>query len=108
MREADQIAAMTRTPAEEGDGFAGYERGAVSLELPFLARDAYGQVYTPLREGRADWPGRAFEDDVGELGGVRARIIGLAALRADKSEAHRDPQVAAKDRADLETLTALD
>jgi hypothetical protein len=39
---------------------------------------------------------------------VRARIIGLAALRADKSEAQRDPQVAAKDRADLETLTALD
>jgi hypothetical protein len=57
----------TRTPAEEGDGFAGYERDAVSLELAFLARNAYGQVYTPLREGRADWPGRAFEDDVGEL-----------------------------------------
>jgi hypothetical protein len=32
--------------------------------------------------------------------------IGLDALRQDKSEAHDDPRVAAKDHADLETLEA--
>jgi hypothetical protein len=33
-------------------------------------------------------------------------VIGLDALRADKSEAHDDPRAAAKDRADLATLEA--
>jgi hypothetical protein len=114
LHDRERVAALladdgwTRTPAQEGDGYAGYERGAVRLELAFLARDENGQVYTPLRVGRADWPGEAFEDDVGELRGVRARVIGLTALRADKSEAHGDPQATAKDRADLATLADLD
>jgi hypothetical protein len=43
---------------------------------------------------------------VAELGGVRARVIRLDALKANKSEAHDDPRVAAKDRADLATLEA--
>ena len=61
-------------------------------------------MYTPIREGRAAWPDEAFADDVAELGGTRAWIISLGALRADKSEPHDDPRVAAKDRADLASL----
>jgi hypothetical protein len=95
-------------PQDDEDGYTGYERGAVRLELAFLARSSEsGEVYTPLREGRGTWPNGAFEDDVAELGGVRARVISLRALRADKSEAHDDPLVAAKDRADLKTLSRL-
>ena len=79
----------------------------VRLELAFLARGENGHVYTPLREGRAAWPDKAFENDVAELHGVRARIVGFRALKADQSEAHDDPLVAAKDRADLATLSQL-
>ena len=95
-----------RAPEEDEDGYTGYERGAVRLELAFLARDEDGQVYTPLREGRGAWPRDAFEDDVAELRGVRARLVGLVALKADKSEAREDSTVAAKDRADLASLSA--
>jgi hypothetical protein len=48
-------------------------------------------LHTPLREGRGAWPDEAFADDVAELGGTRARIISLGALRADKSEGSRRP-----------------
>jgi hypothetical protein len=91
-------------PEEGEDGYTGYARGAVRLELAFLARSEDGQVYTPLREGQGAWPDGAFADDVAELGGTRARIISLGALRADKSEPRDDPRVAAKDRADLASL----
>ena len=77
------------------------------LELAFLARDGSGAVYTPLKEGRGSWPTGAFEDDAAELSGVRARVISLRALQADKSEAHSDPRVAAKDRADLAALARV-
>jgi hypothetical protein len=72
--------------------------------LAFLARSEDGHVYTPLREGRAGWPDEAFENDVAELLGVRAKVMTLPALKADKSEARDDALVAAKDRADLATL----
>jgi hypothetical protein len=62
-------------------------------------------VYTPLREGRAGWPDRSFEGDTAELRGVRVRVISLLALKIDKSETRDDPLVAAKDRADLATLS---
>jgi hypothetical protein len=38
---------------------------------------------------------------------VRARVIGLRALKVDKSETRDDAVVAAKDRADVATLSAL-
>jgi hypothetical protein len=38
---------------------------------------------------------------------VRARVISLPALKADKAERRDDPIVAAKDRADLATLSKL-
>jgi hypothetical protein len=88
------------------DGYTGYERGAVRLELAFLARSEDGQVYTPLREGgRGAWPANAFGSDLAELRGVRARVISLGALKADKSEVRDDAVVAAKDRADVATLS---
>jgi hypothetical protein len=92
---------------EGEDGFTGYERDGVRLEVAFLARDADGAVYTPLRTGRGTWPDGSFEDDVGEVEGVRARVAGLRALAADKSETRPDPSVAAKDAVDLRTLSAL-
>jgi hypothetical protein len=94
-------------PEPGEDGCTGYERGGVRVELAFLARGATGEVYTPLRNGRAAWPDEAFEDDVGELRGVRARVMSLRALKADKSGAHADPVVAAKDRGDMATLSRL-
>jgi hypothetical protein len=49
------------------------------------------------------WPDEAFGNDIAELGGVRARVISLRALKADKAEVREDSIVASKDRADLVT-----
>jgi hypothetical protein len=105
-RIAELLAAdgWEHAPEEDEDGYTGYERGTVRLELAFLARSESGQVYTPLREGRAAWPDEAFENDVAELLDVRAKVITLPALKADKAETRDDALVAAKDRADLATL----
>ena len=94
-------------PAENEDGYTSCELGVVRLELAFLARADDGRVYTPLVEGRAAWPDAAFEDDVAELLGVRARVMSLRALKADKAERRDDPSVTAKDRADSRTLAGL-
>jgi hypothetical protein len=80
----------------------------VRLELAFLERSEDGRVYTPTRDGQAAWPPGTFEDDVVELLGVRARVVTLAALKADKAETRDDPIVAAKDRADLASLARFD
>jgi hypothetical protein len=108
-RIADLLAAdgWKHMPAEDDDGYTGYERGSVRLELAFLAHSEEGQVYTPLREGRGAWPDEAFEDDVAELLGVAAKVISLRALKADKSETRDDALVSAKDRADLATLARV-
>ncbi|MDQ6633683.1 MAG: hypothetical protein M3Z10_02885, partial [Gemmatimonadota bacterium] len=63
-----------------------------------------GRVYTPLRDGRGEWPDESFGDDTVELLGVRARVIRLGALISDKSVAREDPSTTAKDRADLRSL----
>jgi hypothetical protein len=97
----------THTPEAGEDGSTLYARGDVRLEVAFLARGDDGQVYTPLRKGRASWADGAFGHDVAELHGVRARVIGLQSLIAEKSVAHDDERAAAKDRADLTTLTGL-
>jgi hypothetical protein len=96
--------AWVHRPEVGEDGYTGYERGGVRLEVAFLARDERGRVYTPLRDGRADWPEGAFGDDRVALQGVRAHVIGRGALVAEKSAARADPVTAAKDRADLATL----
>lgn len=92
------------TPEADEDGYTVYHRSEARLEVAFLARDDDGQVYTPLRDGRGTWADGAFENDVAELHGVRARIISLGALKAEKGQVHEDPVAAAKDRADLATL----
>lgn len=97
----------THAPDAGEDGYTVYERETVRLELAFLARDENGRVYTPLRNGKAAWPSGAFEDEIAELQGVRARVLSLQALKAEKAEAHDDPRVAAKDRADLAILSGL-
>ena len=114
LKDHDRIAALLAAdgwkhePAEDDDGYTGYDRGSVRLELAFLARTEDGQVYTPLREGRGAWPDEAFEHDMAELLGVPARVISLRALKADKSETRDDALVAAKDRADLATLSRVE
>jgi Aminoglycoside-2''-adenylyltransferase len=94
-------------PAESEDGYTSYELGPVRLEVAFLVRPEDGDVYTPLVDGRAGWPDAAFGDDVAELLGVRARVMSLGALRADKAEIRDDSSVTAKDRTDLRTLAGL-
>ena len=91
-------------PEEGEDGYTGFERDGVRLELAFLAVLEDGRVCTPLRDGFASWPAGAFGGEIGELEGVRARVIGLDALREEKAIVHDDPGVAAKDRADLARL----
>jgi hypothetical protein len=96
------------TPEDGEDGYTVYTRDDVRLELAFLARDDPSEIYTPLRDGgRGTWPAHTFEDGVAEIGGVRARIISLDALKADKAEDRDDPRVAAKDRSDVATLDRL-
>ena len=90
------------------DGYTCYERGRVRLELAFLARDERGRVYTPLRDGRGEWPDDAFGDDILALRGVQARVIGRGALIADKSLERADTQTVAKDRADVASLADAD
>ena len=49
----------------------------------------------------------AMNDDVGELRGVRARLIGFAALSDGKATPRDDPEDAAKDRADFTRLSQI-
>jgi hypothetical protein len=94
-------------PEPEEDGYTGYERGDVRLELAFLACDEAGIVYTPLVEGRGDWPVGSFGDTQAEVDGVPAHVVDLASLIEDKSGPRHDPAVLAKDRADVGILTSL-
>lgn len=97
----------TRSRTNE-DGYTIYVRDAVRLEVAFLARAETGEVFTPLRDGKGEWADGAFQNDVVELQNVCARIINLAALKAEKSESRDDPAVAAKDRFDSEVLSRLE
>jgi hypothetical protein len=103
--EAD---AWVHAPEPGEDGYTGYERGHVRVELAFLARDERGGIHTPLRDGgRGEWPDGAFPGEVRELRGVRARLVALAALEVDKAADHGDPRAAAEDRADLAAIARL-
>ncbi|HEY3843555.1 MAG TPA: hypothetical protein VGL48_09930 [Acidimicrobiales bacterium] len=89
------------------DGYVQYRRGSIDIDVAFLAQDENGTVYTPLDEGRGDWPVGAFGQAEKELLGVRARVVGLSSLVADKSEVHPDPSAARKDQADIAVLIGL-
>ena len=62
---------MGPRPDPDEDGYTGYERRNIRLELAFLACDEAGTVYTPLVEGRGDWPAGSFGDTQAEVDGVR-------------------------------------
>jgi hypothetical protein len=94
-------------PEDGEDGGTGYERDGIRLELTYLVCDADGGVFTPLRGGRAPWPDDALGNDVGELEGVRSRLVGLGSLMHGKSSPRDDPKEAAKDRADFARLSRL-
>jgi hypothetical protein len=111
---SDDLARVTALLAESGwvhrpdpdeDGYTAYERGAVRLDLAFLALDETGHVYTPVRDGRGEWPEGTFGDAAAELHGIRARVVGRDALMAEKSIDRGDAVTAAKDRADVASLT---
>jgi hypothetical protein len=95
----------THTPEAGEDGYTVHVRDGVRLEVAFLVRDERGSVYTPLRDGRGEWPGEAFGDELAELWSMQARVIGRGALIADKSIVRDDASTAAKDFADLASLT---
>jgi len=94
-------------PLDDEDGGTGYERGSVRLELTYLVRHPDGGIFTPLREGRGKWSLEALANDVGELHGVRSRLVGLTPLMRAKSSPRDDPEGAAKDSADFEQLSRL-
>jgi hypothetical protein len=92
-------------PGEQG--YTGYERGDVRVELAFLAQNDTGTIYTPLGDGQGDWPAGSFADDIAEVNGVHARVVGLASLIEDKSGVRDDSAATAKDQADVALLTSL-
>jgi hypothetical protein len=66
-----------------------------------------GEVQIPLCAGPVVWSTEQLSSDLAELSGVRARILGLAALKRGKSRFRDDPGEAAKDRADFAILSQL-
>jgi hypothetical protein len=116
IEDLDRVATLLRAggwayvPDEAPPGSTLFARGTVHVELAFLQRDeAGGEPYTPIGDGgRAAWATGAFGEDVRTLGGIRARVIALPALREEKSGSREDPIAEAKDRQDLATLERLD
>src|SRR5438094_471562 len=59
--------AWVHRPEAGEDGYTCYERHGVRLEVAFLARAEDGHIYTPLRNGRGEWPAGSFGDEVRQL-----------------------------------------
>ncbi len=97
-------AGWRHTPQADEDGYTQYVHGAARLDLAFLARGDDGVVYTPIQNGRGEWPLGAFGDDAAAVLGVRAHVVSLSSLLADKLEVRCDPSTRAKDRADVAVL----
>jgi hypothetical protein len=95
-------------PFEGEDGGTGYERGGVRLELTYLVRSDDGQVSIPFQSGPATWlRDEDLSEEIGELRGVRSRLLAFAPLMGGKSTPRDDPEDAAKDRADFAQLFRL-
>ena len=115
VRDVDRVATLlrgsgwTHVPEDSPPGSTAFTRGTVRVELAILQRDdASREPYTPIGDGhRATWATAAFGQDIRSLGGVRARVITLSALREEKSGPRDDPAAEAKDCQDLETLKRL-
>lgn len=96
------------SPFDDEDGGTGFERGGVRLELTYLVHGDDGRTYIPLRSGAVEWPGKdALADDVGELHGVRSRLVGFESLLDGKAAPREDREDAAKDHADFTHLSRL-
>jgi hypothetical protein len=100
-------AGWRHTPQADEDGYTQYVHDGARLDLAFLARDNDGGVYTPIENGRGDWPLGAFGDDVATLLGVCAHVVSLPALLSDKLEVRTDPSTRAKDRLDVAVLVRI-
>lgn len=95
-------------PFEDEDGGTGYERSGVRLELTYLIRGSDGLPSIPMQSGQVVFSGEeGLADDVGELRGVRSRLIGFITLIDGKSVSRDDPEDAAKDRADFTQLSQV-
>jgi hypothetical protein len=97
-------AAWSHQPEVGEDGYTCYYRRGVRLEIAFLARDASGDIYTPLEAGRGEWPHDSFGTAVAQLSGVHACLVSRESLVIDKSVARSDPETSAKDRSDVANL----
>lgn len=103
-----EAAGWRHAPRGDEDGGTGYDRDQVRVELTFLVRGRDGGVVTPFGVGPGRWADDAFGDDVGELEGVRARLVSRAWLVRSKRDGRlgADPADEAKDRADFLRLSA--
>jgi Aminoglycoside-2''-adenylyltransferase len=97
----------TQMASPDDDGYTSFVRGSVHLDLAFLAADANGIVYTPLRNGRGEWSPGSFASDVCDLARVRAHVVSLSSLIADKGTPRADAITATKDAADLAVLGSV-
>jgi hypothetical protein len=94
-----------QTPSPDDDGYTSFVIGTPHLDLAFLALEA-DDVYTPLGDGRGEWPLDSFRDDVCDLAGVRAHVVSRSSLIADKSKPREDAVTATKDAADVAVLVS--
>jgi Aminoglycoside-2''-adenylyltransferase len=67
-------------PHDDEDGGTGYERGGVRVELTYLVRDGDACICIPFRTGPTQWGEGLLGNDVGDLHGVRARLIRRAGV----------------------------
>ena len=93
------------TPAPEQDGYTTYTRDRIYVDLAFVATDE--QWTADMSSGRGDWPPDSFGSDIRELEGVRARVVGVSSLVADKSQPRDDVVTRTKDAADVEALRSI-
>lgn len=112
-RDHDAIAAalepagFRHVPRETDVAATRYERGAVEVELTFVAEQD-GAVVIPVPDGPIVWSPAPFGDERRELLGVSARTIPLELLRGGKSRPRDEAEDAAKDVADFAALSRLD
>ena len=96
---------MWPADASNGEGIARLRTGTTTQDRGAGDRvDERGLVYTPLRDGRGEWPTGSFGDEIAHLRGVRPRVVSRESLISDKTVIRSDAVTAAKDRADVASL----
>jgi hypothetical protein len=97
--------AWRHVPQDSQAAGTDYERGRVRLELTCLVRDDDGLIHAPSRTESVVWLEHGLADDIGELLGIRSRLVALTTMIRGKSMPRADPDQAAKDRTDYRLLT---